>query len=159
MTNIDDDDCTATAVWGVEGGNWISFDVTSGAGLLGTYGMDEGQAYVITHEDCVCTNWEITLPPLPTPTPTPTPTPDTIHIDANAFLFCYPGITCDLPDGLTNIGPAGLDIVTTVWGTVDGQWVSYDAEIGAGNLRELVNGKPYIMTHGDGVCNDWEMPQ
>ena len=59
MTNIDGDDCTATTVWGVERGNWMSFDVASGAGLLGTYGLDNGQAYVITHEDCVCTDWEM----------------------------------------------------------------------------------------------------
>ena len=58
-TNIDGDDCTAITIWGVEGGNWMSFDVDSGAGMLGTYGLDAGQAYVITHDDCTCTDWEL----------------------------------------------------------------------------------------------------
>jgi hypothetical protein len=49
--------------------------------------------------------------------------------------------------------------VTVIWGTVYGQWVSYDAEMGVGNLRELVNGNSYVMTHEDGVCNDWDIPQ
>jgi len=87
----------------------------------------------------------------------PAPTLDTIHIDSDPFLFCYPGATSDLPQALTNIGPDGLDIVTAVWGIVDGQWVSYDAEVGAGNLGELVNGRAYVMTHQDGVCHDWEI--
>jgi len=84
---------------------------------------------------------------------------DTIHIDADPFLFCYPGVTFDLPEALTNIGPDGLDIVTVIWGTVDGQWASYDAEMGVGNLRELVNGNPYVMTHEDGLYNEWDIPQ
>ena len=54
MTNIA---ACAITVWGVEGGNWMSYDVESGAGDLGTYGLDTGQAYVITHDGCTCTNW------------------------------------------------------------------------------------------------------
>ena len=74
---------------------------------------------------------------------------------------------CDLPDALTNIGPNGLDIVTTVWGVEDidddsvKEWISYDADTGAGNLGDygLDEGKPYIMTPQGGVCTDWEMCQ
>jgi len=59
VNNIDGTDCTAITIWGVEGGDWMSFDVGSGAGMLGTYGLDAGQAYVITHTDCTCTDWEL----------------------------------------------------------------------------------------------------
>jgi hypothetical protein len=142
-----------TTVWGTMGGQWASFDAEMGAGNLRE--LVEGRPYVITHEQGVCNFWELTPPP----SPTPVPTPDTIHIDANPFLFCYPGATSDLPGALTNIGPGGLDMVTTVWGTMSGQWASFDAEMGAGNLRVLVNGNPYVMTHQDGVCNDWEIPK
>ncbi len=57
MTNIAGSTCTAITVWGVEGGGWKSFDVDSGAGELGAYGLDMGQAYVITHEDCLGDDW------------------------------------------------------------------------------------------------------
>ena len=59
VNNIDGTDCTAVTIWGVEGGNWMSYDVGSGAGMLGPYGMDANQAYVLTHDDCVCTDWEL----------------------------------------------------------------------------------------------------
>jgi len=79
----------------------------------------------------------------------------------------YPGPDCNLPDGLTNIGLDGLDIVTTVWGVEDidddsvKEWISYDAAIGAGYLGDygLDEGKPYVMTHQDGLFHDWEMCQ
>jgi len=140
-----------TTVWGTVDGQWVSYDAEIGAGNLRE--LVNGKTYVMTHQGGVCTDWEFTPPP----SPTPTPTPDTIHIDSNPFLFCYPGVTRDLPESLTNIGPTGLDLVTTVWGTVDGQWVSYDAAIGAGFLSALANGNPYVMTNQNGVCNDWEM--
>ena len=94
------------------------------------------------------------------PSPTPAPTPSgSIHIDANPFLFVYKGVTCDLPEVLTNIGPEGLDLVIVVWSTVEGEWVSFHPHTGAGFLRELVNGRPYVMpVTEDGVCNDWYWP-
>ena len=52
----------------------------------------------------------------PTSPPTPTATPNITHIDSNPFLFCYQGFACDLPDALTKVGSAGLNIVTIVWG-------------------------------------------
>jgi hypothetical protein len=158
LTNIGLDGLDiVTTVWGTVDGQWASYNVEIEAGNLRE--LVNSRPYVMTHQDGVCNDWEFTSPP----SPIPTPTPNNIHIDSNPFLFCYPGPDCDLPEALTNIGPDGLNIVTTVWGTaeVEGtwQWISYDAEIGAGNLRELVNSRPYVVTHQDGVCNDWDMPQ
>jgi len=59
VNNIDGTDCQAVTIWGVEGGSWRSFDVELSVGSLITYGLDAGQAYVITHEDCVGTDWEL----------------------------------------------------------------------------------------------------
>jgi len=39
------------------------------------------------------------------------------------------------------------------------EWISYDAEMGAWYLcyYGLDTYKPYVMTHRDGIYNDWEM--
>ena len=154
LTNIGPDGLDiVTNIWGTVDGQWTSYDAEMGIGNLRE--LVNGNPYVMTHEDGVCNDWEFT----PSPLPIPTPMPDTIHIDADPFLFCYPGVTFDLPEALTNIGPDGLDIVTVIWGTVDGQWASYDAEMGVGNLRELVNSNSYVMTHEDGLGNEWDIPQ
>jgi len=60
LTNIGPDglDCVVT-VWGIEGSKWTSYDAASGAGTLGTYGLDANQAYIITYTGCVCTDWEM----------------------------------------------------------------------------------------------------
>jgi len=57
LTNIAGSTCTAITVWGVEGGSWRSYDVALSVGTLGSYGLDMGQAYVVTHTDCLGDDW------------------------------------------------------------------------------------------------------
>ena len=151
----------------------IYWDCGDGSGLMwqpvteSATQVPYGSVYTDLHIWCVLTPTPI---PNPTPTPTPTPTPYTIQIDTNPFLFVYgmigvpPEVTwapdCSLPEALTNIGPDGLDVVITVWGTEGGNWVSYDTEHDAGSLRELLHGKPYIMTLTEGTVGTfWEMQE
>jgi hypothetical protein len=66
LTNIgpDGEDCAST-IWGQENWEgdeaveWCSYDAALGAGFLGDFDLHTGQAYVLTHDNCYCIEWEM----------------------------------------------------------------------------------------------------
>ena len=89
-----------------------------------------------------------------------TPLPyGTLSLVEGINIIAYTGVTTDLPEALTNIGPGGLDVVDGLWARgawTGGEWLYYNARITFGTLSQLEEGRAYIIV----VTEDciWELP-
>lgn len=92
-------------------------------------------------------------------------TPPALLLRRGVNLVAYFGATCDLPQGLTNIGPQGLDVVTILWhrNSDSGEWLWFDPELPeVSTLHKLeYRAPPSSRTYIIIVTRDcfWAMPQ
>lgn len=84
----------------------------------------------------------------------------TIVLVQGVNIIAYTGVTTNLPDALTNIGPAGLDVVDGLWARgawTSGAWLYYNARILFGTINQLEAGRAYIIVVTQNCT--WELPQ
>ena len=83
----------------------------------------------------------------------------TLSLVEGVNIIAYTGVTTDLPGALTNIGPAGENVVDIIWARgawTGGEWLYYDPGIPFGTLSRLEAGRAYVIVVTQ-VCT-WTLP-
>ncbi|GAI92418.1 unnamed protein product, partial [marine sediment metagenome] len=139
-------------------------DITMGITAAGGYGINNVKIHAMKGAYIPGTNdleWEVIINQavIGTISVISSDPSNIITLGESPFAFNYTGVRVGIPEGLTNIGPSGSDIVDVIWGNmVNNQYTDfYDPTNGRGDLKEFITNDFYVFVHHGAVGTVWNL--